>query len=89
MLHRFQLLVKQRTGLDAAKIEIRTVELRNYQGRAGEAQAQYGLPASVEGNDNWNSYAYSGGRWHIAGCDMKFPMGGQSISKMAVATTTP
>jgi hypothetical protein len=88
-LHRFQLLVEQRIGLDAAKIEIRTVDLRNYQGRAGEAQAQYGLPASVEGNDNWNSYAYSGNQWHIAGCDLKFPIGGQSTSKMAVATTTP
>jgi hypothetical protein len=86
-LRHFQALVKQHSGIDATKIEIRTVDVRNFQGRAGDAQAEYGLPVAVEGNDNWNSYAYSGGRWHIAGCDMKFPMGGQGSGKSA--TNTP
>jgi hypothetical protein len=83
----FRQLVKQHTGIDAAKIQIRTVDVSNYQGKTGEAQAQYGLPVAVEGNDNWNSYAYSGGRWHVAGCDMKFPMGGQGSGKSA--STSP
>lgn len=87
-LHRFQQLVKQRTGIDAAKIEIRTVDLRNVHGKAGDAEAKYGLPAAVEGNDNWNSYAYSGSQWHIAGCDLKFPMGGQSTDAASATTTS-
>ncbi len=87
-LRRFRVLVKQHTGIDPAKLAITVVDIRNFTPTTGEAEAHYGLPISVEGNDNWNSYAFSGGRWHIDGCPMKFPMGGQGTEESAVSATS-
>ena len=87
-LRRFQGLVKQHTGIEPAKLAITVVDIRNFTATAGEAEAHDGLPVSVEGNDNWNSYAFSGGRWHIDGCSMKFPMGGQGTEGSAVSATS-
>jgi hypothetical protein len=88
-LQRFRLALKRQTGVNVSDIKIRGVTVRNFIGQAGEAEVQYALPTAVVGNDNWNSYAYSGGRWHIAGCDLKAPIGGVVEGKSAVATTTP
>jgi hypothetical protein len=59
--------------------------VRNYDDLTGEAEARYGLGTKVEGNDNWNDYAFSHGRWHIAGCTMKFPMFGHGSTAGAAA----
>ena len=73
-LQGFRRLVKRYTGIDAADIKVRSVEVSNYDVRTGDAQTHYGLPTAVEGNNNWNTYAFSRGRWHIAGCPMVLPM---------------
>jgi hypothetical protein len=86
-LRGFRRLVKHYTGIDAADIKIRSVDISKYQGRTGDAETHYGLPTAIEGNDNWNSYAFSRGRWHIAGCPMKFPMFGHGSSSGPDAPT--
>lgn len=86
-LRRFRLALKREVGIDAATVKIRGVAVRNYTGRAGDAEAQYALAQSAVGNDNWNSYAFSDGRWHIAGCDLKAPIGGQDTPAKPKAST--
>ncbi len=76
-----------RAGIEPAAIEIRGVVVRNFTGRAGEAEVQYSLPVEATGNDNWNSYALSEGHWHIAGCEIHWPIGGSSDS--GTDSTTP
>jgi hypothetical protein len=85
-LQRFRLALKRQTGINPADIKIHGVAVRNYTGRAGQAEAEYALPAAFVGNDNWNRYAYSGGRWHIAGCDLIAPIGGQSTTSKTAVT---
>jgi hypothetical protein len=86
MLQQFRLTLKSQAGSHAADIKVQSVSVRYYTGRSGEAKAQYALPPAIVGNDNWNRYAYNGGRWHIAGCDLRLPIGGQSTSATAAAT---
>ena len=80
--------LKQHTGIDPASLAITVVDIRDFTPTTGEAETQYGLPVSVEGNSNWNSYAFSGGRWHIDGCPMQFPIGGQSSEGSSVSATS-
>jgi hypothetical protein len=86
-LRGFRRLVKRYTGLDAADVKIRSVDVSNYQGRTGDAEAHYGLPTAVEGNDNWNSYMFSQGHRHTAGCPMQAPMFGHGSSSGPDAPT--
>jgi len=88
-LEGFQRLVQLHTGIPASKIKIVGLELRNVQAAKGDAEAQYGLPASEVGNDNWNSFAYSDGRWHLSGCAMQAPMGGEGSSSTATTEVGP
>ena len=44
-LQGFRRLVKRRTGIDAADIKVRSVEVSNYDIRTGDAQTHYGLCA--------------------------------------------
>ena len=81
MLRRFRLLVKQHTGVTASDIKVGSVNIRNFRfGRSGGAEVQYDLPASIAGNDNWNTYGFSGGQWHYEGCALGPPIGGFSES---------
>ena len=85
-LRRFRFDVRQHTGTDARHIQIQSVDVRHYHTTAGQAETQYGLPIAIEGNDNWNSFTYSAGQWHLAGCNVNLPMGGQSPSAAAAPT---
>jgi hypothetical protein len=87
-LQGFRRLVKHYTGIDAADIKVRNVEVSNYDVRTGDAETHYGLPTAVEGNDNWNTYAFSHGRWHIAGCAIVLPMLGHGSSSGPDAPTS-
>jgi hypothetical protein len=81
MLRRFRLLVKEHTGETTSEIKVESVKIRNFRfGRSGGAEVQYDLPASVGGNDNWNTYAFSGGKWHYEGCALGPSIGGFSQS---------
>jgi hypothetical protein len=88
-LRRFRVALQRHTGVDPSRIQVRNVDVRAFRGTSGDAQATYGLPVAAEGNDNWNSYAYSRGRWYISGCDLKFPIGGRSTSAVSTTTTPP
>jgi len=80
--------LEARAGIDAAAIAIRGVVIRNFTGDAGEAEVQYSVPIEVTGNDNWINYAFDAGQWHVAGCDIRWPIGGSSTSHAIDTTTT-
>jgi hypothetical protein len=86
MLRRFRLLVKQQTGETVSDIKVGGVTIRNFRfGRSGGAEVKYDLPASIAGNDNWNTYAFNDGRWHYEGCALGPSIGGFSESSSSSA----
>ena len=79
-LREFQREVEARVGVPAAKVVVRSVRVRNFTGSMGDAEADYGYPESIQGDANWNTYRYSHGYWHLAGCETYGPFGGQEGS---------
>ena len=85
-LQTFRSVFKRETGIDEALVVIRGVAVRDYTGSTGQAEVQYTLPESVAGNDNWNAFAFTDRYWHLDGCDLKAPIGGQAS---AASGSTP
>jgi hypothetical protein len=73
-------------GRPLDRIKIIGVAVRNVTRSSGDALVEYDLPANVEGNDNWVSYAIHDGRWKVSDCHA--PIGGSSSSASSSATTT-
>ncbi len=80
-------LIAKHVGRPVDRIKIEDVLVRNVTASQGDALVEYDLPANVVGNDNWVTYAVHGGRWLVADCHA--PIGGESSSKSASASTAP
>jgi len=82
--------IRRLFGVPASKLAVKSVRVKNFTGHSGDAEADYGYPDKVQGNDNWNSFSYTSGYWHLAGCEVKAPIGGQSSdSGQAIPPSTP
>lgn len=79
-LERLRQGLTARAGIDPAAITIRGVAVRYLTGDAGQAEVRYSVPIEVAGNDNWISYSFDRGHWHVAGCQIRWPIGGRSAS---------
>ena len=85
-LNQFRSAFERLAAMKSDRVTVKHVIVRNVARGHGEAEALYGLPSRIQGNDNWNTYAYRGGSWRIAGCDSTYPIGGNSGSVSASAT---
>lgn len=85
-LREFQEMVEARVGVPATSVVVKSVKVRNFTATRGEAAADFGYPESVQGNANWNSYVYSHGYWHLAGCETFAPFGGHESGLMSETT---
>lgn len=68
-------------------VRITGVETRDVTATTGDADVEFGLPASVVGNDNWVSYGYQRGAWRVTNCH--YPIGGESTSSSSSAASPP
>jgi hypothetical protein len=60
--------MRHQLGRPLDQVHITSVDVRNVTARRGEARANYGLPESVVGNDNWVEFTRHGGKWKVSDC---------------------
>ena len=77
--------VETRNHIALSAVHIVSVEPRSVVGSRGQATVHTDLPAQVEGNDNWLTYAVEDGRFKVTDCG-RLPLGNAGSSAPSTAT---